>query len=678
MKTSVSLTRCPARFKYLALALRSCMGQAGSAPVCFPDNRTGGARDKAGPSSARIPFLVGMTVAGMALGIAPAMATVTCAASGPSPEHPGTTVSGEATFSLSGSTLTQNQKNTGAPTPDQGDTLTGVIFSIAGHPTNALTYNGKANPTLAPGSKSYLDSTTPDSNPPSTKPLFNNTGSSWTDKLTGGLALGNYGVATTGWGGFFNGNIPLGTGGPDYSIVAAGTFPGGSPSSFPFIQNALQFQFTTNASFTESDITGVMFLFGTKGSNGVGPTSCTDFGDAPDKVAGTALGTPTTPPDYQTRLADGGPSHLIDPNRKVFLGQNPPDGDDGTLQNDTATADNTTGIDDEDGVDLKNLPTILTTTKSVTMKVQVANLTDTRALLACWIDFNRNGIFGDTAGELATAPVDAGTSPGTFVPLTFSGFPTPLTPGPTALRCRISTDSTWKAIVAAGGVPGSIGPASDGEVEDYMVNGIYESCNTGPITSLPAQPGLQSGVQFSVTGSAGMGNIASIQCPKMINIDPSTGMTFSAPSTFVGGSPPKWTFTPTAASVTVSARKAGTGTATIMCTASDANGRTCATDPWFASVVTIKSGGGVPNGQLIMADASNDHITVTNRTPGVDKLEITVNGRKFVEDNLKDGEVRSLCVTSAMRNGANNSIYLVGYGKPGGSADLLGEPGRCY
>ena len=136
MKTSVSLTRCPARFKYLALALRSCMGQAGSAPVCFPDNRTGGARDKAGPSSARIPFLVGMTVAGMALGIAPAMATVTCAASGPSPEHPGTTVSGEATFSLSGSTLTLILKNTGAPTPDQGDTLTGVIFSIAGHPTN--------------------------------------------------------------------------------------------------------------------------------------------------------------------------------------------------------------------------------------------------------------------------------------------------------------------------------------------------------------------------------------------------------------------------------------------------------------------------------------------------------------------------------------------------------------
>lgn len=130
MKTSGSLTRCPARFKYLALALRSRIGQAESHTVCFSESRSRGPSDKKGPSSPKIPFLVGMTVAGVTLGIAAAMADTVCVGSGPSAEHPATIVAGKATFGVSGTNPTQLtliQTNTGAPTTLQGDMLTGVI-----------------------------------------------------------------------------------------------------------------------------------------------------------------------------------------------------------------------------------------------------------------------------------------------------------------------------------------------------------------------------------------------------------------------------------------------------------------------------------------------------------------------------------------------------------------------
>jgi hypothetical protein len=78
-------------------------------------------------------------------------------------------------------------------------------------------------------------------------------------------------VATTGYGGQFNGgSITLGNASPNYGIVAANTFPAASfgGSQFPFIQNSLQFQFTVDSgSFSENDINGVAFLFGTRGTS---------------------------------------------------------------------------------------------------------------------------------------------------------------------------------------------------------------------------------------------------------------------------------------------------------------------------------------------------------------------------------------------------------------------------
>ena len=174
-----------------------------------------------------------------------------------------------------------------------------------------------------------------------------------------------------------------------------------------------------------------------------------DFGDAVDATAGTGAG------NYNTRLADNGPSHTIVPN--LQLGANAPDGDSGLLNNAAADADDTTNsgvADDEDGV--TTLPVVRTTSPSVPLSVSVLNDDGADATVACWIDFNRDGDFLD-AGERAAALVPSGAGQQT-VSLTFSGYAAP-TAGVSYLRCRVAN--------AAGEVTNPTGAAATGEVEDY-------------------------------------------------------------------------------------------------------------------------------------------------------------------------------------------------------------------
>ncbi|MEA2603274.1 MAG: hypothetical protein QOF89_4266 [Acidobacteriota bacterium] len=64
-------------------------------------------------------------------------------------------------------------------------------------------------------------------------------------------------------------------------------------------------------------------------------------------------------------------------------------------------------------------------------------------------------------------------------------------------------------------------------------------------------------------------------------------------------------------------------------------------------------------------------ITVFNGSPGVKTLRIEVNGTKFMLMALRDGEQRTLDVSSAMRPGSGNAITLTTLGKPGGSAEIM-------
>ncbi|NQV24036.1 MAG: FG-GAP repeat protein, partial [Rhodopirellula sp.] len=175
-----------------------------------------------------------------------------------------------------------------------------------------------------------------------------------------------------------------------------------------------------------------------------------DYGDAPDTGTGTGTG------NYRTTKADNGPSHRIV--NGLRLGANVDGiGEDGTLQNAQANADDVDGAlpDDEDGVlDAQDLQGTIGAAPAITLLA--TNTTGRAATLYGWIDYNQDGVF-DNATERASVSVSDGTTSERFT-LTFGTIPEGAT-GTTYARFRLSTDTAAAS---------SIGAASDGEVEDYV------------------------------------------------------------------------------------------------------------------------------------------------------------------------------------------------------------------
>lgn len=64
-----------------------------------------------------------------------------------------------------------------------------------------------------------------------------------------------------------------------------------------------------------------------------------------------------------------------------------------------------------------------------------------------------------------------------------------------------------------------------------------------------------------------------------------------------------------------------------------------------------------------------DTVTITNGTPGLNSVEVIVNGKKF-KAHLKDGEEETLDISSALHAG-DNTVTLRGLGKKGGSANVM-------
>lgn len=101
----------------------------------------------------------------------------------------------------------------------------------------------------------------------------------------------------------------------------------------------------------------------------------------------------------------------------------------------------------------------------------------------------------------------------------------------------------------------------------------------------------------------------------------------------------------------------------------DAVGNVTTCDPVLTLVVREK---GKPVSQTLTGIAQTESkITITNGTPGLSNLSITVNGKRFEAAGLKDNEVRTVDVSSAMKAGDSNTITLDARGKPGGSAAVV-------
>jgi hypothetical protein len=194
----------------------------------------------------------------------PARASIQFSGSGPNPEASNAIASALATFSITGNNLTLILQNTTSPrTAAQGNALTGVVFDIDSA-TPALSLTGIA---LTGGSSIWTSEVSSNTS--------NSLLGSWTNVL-GSSPLAEYGVATTGFAGrFHGGSLTLGNASPNYGIVAAGTFDGTKVpfggSQFPFIQDSLTFTFSGIAGVSESQFSGVKFLFGTDGTGIVPP-----------------------------------------------------------------------------------------------------------------------------------------------------------------------------------------------------------------------------------------------------------------------------------------------------------------------------------------------------------------------------------------------------------------------
>jgi hypothetical protein len=105
----------------------------------------------------------------------------------------------------------------------------------------------------------------------------------------------------------------------------------------------------------------------------------------------------------------------------------------------------------------------------------------------------------------------------------------------------------------------------------------------------------------------------------------------------------------------------------------DLAGNTVTCDP----VVTLVQRSSTTDPQATKAQVgqTENKVLILNSTPGLNNLEITVNSTKYKVTGLKNGENRTLDVSSAMRAGNNNVVTFKGHGPQGSSAMLVVSDG---
>ncbi|HET9032115.1 MAG TPA: GEVED domain-containing protein [Dokdonella sp.] len=179
-----------------------------------------------------------------------------------------------------------------------------------------------------------------------------------------------------------------------------------------------------------------------------------DLGDLPDS--------------FGTLIASNGPVHpLINALRLGAAVDAEVDGQPSVA----ADGDDNSGTDDEDGVTVADLTHFIGAPGNVRVNYNNPNPGAASARICGFIDYNGDGSFG--AGESATLDVDNGSGTAT---LAFGTVPAGFT-GSTYARFRISSD--------VGAACSPIGPASDGEVEDYVAE-VLDAVDFGDLPDTAA------------------------------------------------------------------------------------------------------------------------------------------------------------------------------------------------
>ena len=154
----------------------------------------------------------------------------------------------------------------------------------------------------------------------------------------------------------------------------------------------------------------------------------------------------------------------------------------------TATGDDLTGLDDEDGV---TVPASLVRGTSSALNVNVTNTSGTTAYLNAWIDFNRNGVLTDSGEQIATNTVVTTGTSGSNLTVNFS-VPVAASLGTAGVRVRLTSTSG----------PGTIGASGFGEAEDYTTTISCPVITVTPATLANGTVGLAYNASISASGGS--------------------------------------------------------------------------------------------------------------------------------------------------------------------------------
>jgi hypothetical protein len=64
-------------------------------------------------------------------------------------------------------------------------------------------------------------------------------------------------------------------------------------------------------------------------------------------------------------------------------------------------------------------------------------------------------------------------------------------------------------------------------------------------------------------------------------------------------------------------------------------------------------------------------VTVVNGDPGLNRIDVTVNGTMYKLTGLKNDATRTLDVSASMKPGSANTITITGHGSPNSSATAV-------
>ena len=194
--------------------------------------------------------------------------------------------------------------------------------------------------------------------------------------------------------------------------------------------------------------TALATRFRVSSQTGLGPAGAAPDGEVEDHLVQVLGGTEDygdAPTNYPVTVARDGARHTLP--TAVWLGLLAPDGEPDGVPGPTADGDDTSGMDDEDGV-------LLPPTAPVDSVVTAAVTVTGSGILNAWVDFNGDGDWSGPGEQVvAELAVTAGVHALTWY------VPANAVPGAAAARFRIDS---------AGGL-GAGGLAADGEVEDHML-----------------------------------------------------------------------------------------------------------------------------------------------------------------------------------------------------------------